>query len=86
MPGVDGATLLHAVADESPTTGRILLTGYTDDVSLASEQPLLHKLLAKPCSAAILREAIEQVTDGHDETRRGHDGVSRRSRRITVRK
>lgn len=64
MPVVDGATLLYAVADESPTTARILLTGYTNDVSLARVQPLLHKLLSKPCSAALLRDAIEQVLDG----------------------
>jgi len=68
MPGIDGATLLHAVNDKSPTTARILLTGYSDDDSLASLRPLLHKFLSKPCSAAILREAIEQVVDRSDDS------------------
>src|ERR1051325_11336974 len=77
MPGIDGAALLHAVNDESPTTSRILLTGYADDASLASLQPLLHKLLSKPCSAATLRKAIEQVVDGNDDTLRRHGAASR---------
>jgi YesN/AraC family two-component response regulator len=86
MPGIDGATLLHAVNDESPTTARILLTGYADDASLTRLQPLIHKLLSKPCNAATLRKAIEQVVDGNNDTSREHGAASRRTRKITVRK
>jgi DNA-binding NtrC family response regulator len=63
MPEIDGATLLHAVKDESPTTILILLTGYADDDMLARVRPVLHQLLHKPCSAATLRDAIECTAD-----------------------
>ena len=59
MPEVDGATVLHAVADRSPETLRILLTGHADDEVLARVRPVVHQLLEKPCSASALRAAIE---------------------------
>jgi DNA-binding NtrC family response regulator len=59
MPEIDGATVLHAVAEQSPETLRILLTGYADDEALARVRPVVHQLLEKPCSASVLRAAIE---------------------------
>lgn len=85
MPGVDGATLLQAVNDQSPTTVRIMLTGYADDDALARVRPVLHQLLSKPCSAASLRDAIERNIDSelgelgelrarsHDDDRNGSE-------------
>jgi CheY-like chemotaxis protein len=59
MADVDGATLLLRIHSDSPATVRILLTGYADDTDLGRARPALDRLLAKPCSAAVLREAIE---------------------------
>jgi DNA-binding NtrC family response regulator len=59
MPGLDGATLLQAVKDESPATIRIMLTGYAEDDALAYVRPVVDQLLEKPCSVVTLRDAIE---------------------------
>jgi YesN/AraC family two-component response regulator len=72
MPGVDGASLLNAVKDECPATVRILLSGYSDDATLALVLPLLHELLSKPCTVATLRSAIERFPRG---TQRSIDTV-----------
>jgi DNA-binding NtrC family response regulator len=68
MPGIDGATLLGMIERESPSTARIMLTGYADHASLARALPALHQLLNKPCGAAALRDAIERQleTRGND--------------------
>jgi CheY-like chemotaxis protein len=57
MPQVDGATLFRILREESPRTGRIMLSG-SDCESAMSD---IDELLAKPCSASYLRTAIERA-------------------------
>jgi len=54
MPGMDGATLLRQVKKTSPSTRRIVLSGYelTDSTGVAD------CVLQKPCSAKVLRDAV----------------------------
>ena len=56
MPVLDGATLLRVIADESPATVRILLSGGDGAVS-----PDYHEVLEKPCSSTSLRAANERA-------------------------
>jgi DNA-binding NtrC family response regulator len=73
MPGIDGAALLIASQRESPATARILLTGYANGADINRALLALHELLDKPCSAAVLRDAIERnlerCADDNEETR-----------------
>lgn len=62
MPGMDGATLLNQIREESPATSRIMLTGYADHDAIVRALPSLHQLLSKPCDAETLRAAIERGT------------------------
>ncbi len=63
MPGIDGATLLNVIKDESPATVRIMLSGHADREAIVRALPALHQLLSKPCDAATLRGAIERSVD-----------------------
>lgn len=62
MPGMDGAALLTAIMNESPSTRRILLSGYSDPEALERVRPALDELLTKPCDLVTLRAAIESAT------------------------
>jgi HD-like signal output (HDOD) protein len=62
MPGMDGATLLNQIREESPATSRIMLTGHADHEAIVRALPALHQLLSKPCDAETLRAAIERGT------------------------
>ncbi|HLL25373.1 MAG TPA: response regulator [Kofleriaceae bacterium] len=57
MPNIDGATLFKALREEAPETIRIMLSGSTCETA----QPDIDLLLPKPCSAAVLRAAIEHA-------------------------
>ena len=67
MPGMSGIELLSRVAQRSPTTGRILLTGYTDlEATLdAINRGHVHAYLTKPCAPpdvqAVVREVMERI-------------------------
>jgi len=69
MPGMDGATLLRSVKEESPATVRIMLTGHASRAAIGRLLPALHQLLAKPCTPAVLREVIERSVGGVDPER-----------------
>ena len=69
MPGIDGATLLNVIKDESPATVRIMLSGHADREAIVRALPALHQLLSKPCDAATLRGAIERSVDTADVDR-----------------
>jgi DNA-binding NtrC family response regulator len=58
MPNMDGAELLHAVSERSPTTGRVILTGYSEPETLERARLVAHEVLNKPCPADKLRAAI----------------------------
>src|SRR5688500_13752028 len=59
MPMVDGAMLFKTLRAESPHTMRIMLSG--SDCEAA--QGDIDELLAKPCPASVLRQAIERALD-----------------------
>jgi CheY-like chemotaxis protein len=59
MPVMDGFALLALIARESPHTMRILLSGSECD----SDSWEYHERLVKPCSATLLRAAIERALD-----------------------
>jgi CheY-like chemotaxis protein len=61
MPGMDGATLLAAVAGEFPAAARLVLSGYADPAQLERAREVAHALLAKPCPPDELQHAIEAV-------------------------
>ena len=59
MPNIDGATMFRILRDEAPQTMRIMLSG--SDCEAAQND--IDELLAKPCSASVLRAAIERALD-----------------------
>jgi len=61
MPGMDGATLLAQIRDRFPMTARVLLTGQASKVDLLRAIPVAQEILSKPCSPALLCQAIERV-------------------------
>jgi response regulator RpfG family c-di-GMP phosphodiesterase len=61
MPGMTGVELLERAKDSSPTTMRILLTGYADldAVRAAVNAGEVFRYLTKPWSNAVLRETVK---------------------------
>lgn len=59
MPGMDGAALLSRIRDLSPSTVRIILSGFTETEAAIRAVPVAHRFLAKPCDAPALRAALE---------------------------
>ena len=76
MPGMAGSELLVIVGRESPTTGRILLTGHAtvEAAARAINEAGIIRLLLKPCPPSALRAAIElalRTTPFEHRTRAG---------------
>jgi signal transduction histidine kinase len=75
MPGMSGVELLTRIAERSPATGRILITGYTDLASTidAINRGRVHAHLTKPCAPEELqltaRSVLERVTLARDNDR-----------------
>ncbi len=61
MPGMDGAELLGHVREEFPGTARLILSGYSEVELTARAVPVAYRVIAKPCAAKELAEAIERV-------------------------
>jgi len=61
MPGMDGATLLRAVARLNPNTVRIGLSGQTDPRQIPGCVDITHQFLTKPCTAADLVATVERT-------------------------
>lgn len=61
MPGMDGATLLRAVARLSPNTVRIGLSGQADPRQIPGCVDITHQFLTKPCAAADLVATVERT-------------------------
>ena len=61
MPGMDGGHLLNAVRDRWPDTGRLMLSGHTDEDDLIKVVSVAHRFLDKPCDRDVLVTAIEQA-------------------------
>jgi signal transduction histidine kinase len=65
MPGLSGVELLTRVAEHSPDTGRVLITGYTDLESTidAINRGQVHAYLTKPCAPEQLRVTARSVLE-----------------------
>lgn len=63
MPDIDGAALLDIVQRSYPTTRRLLLTSETRKLELGGALRVAHQILTKPCTAAVLREAIARLLE-----------------------
>ena len=63
MPTLDGIGFLKKAARTAPTVPRILLSGNVSNISLreAINQAMVTRVLAKPVSVAVLKDAIERV-------------------------
>lgn len=63
MPGLDGISFLRQAAYMAPTISRMLLSGNVSSISLreAISQAMVTRVLAKPVSSAVLKEAIDRV-------------------------
>jgi response regulator RpfG family c-di-GMP phosphodiesterase len=60
MPSMDGAEFLRIVAQQSPKTSRILLSGYADEAAIQDGTAATHHFLTKPCSDVEIIHAIER--------------------------
>ena len=65
MPGMDGATLLKAVAERWPQTIRIVLSGYSEDHQSARLLSIAHQYLSKPCEALEIESVITRCQELH---------------------
>jgi len=67
MPGMDGATLLHAAMQSCPHATRMLLTGEAgrDAAILAVNKGQIFRFLAKPCPIDELKAALEAAVAQH---------------------
>lgn len=61
MPGMDGAELLARVHERWPATVRIVLSGHMGEEAALRSARYAHQFLAKPCGAAVLREALDRA-------------------------
>lgn len=61
MPGMDGTALLRAVQQRYPTLMRLVLSGNTDQNTVAQAAAVAHQCLSKPCDPELLQQAIQQV-------------------------
>lgn len=63
MPGVTGVEVLRAVAEHSPATMRVLLTGYADMDSVAASvnEGEIYRFVEKPWNGPYLLDVVEQA-------------------------
>lgn len=63
MPEIGGVEVLRAVAEHSPATMRLLLTGYADldAVTASVNEGEIYRFIEKPWNAAYLIDAVEQA-------------------------
>jgi EAL domain-containing protein (putative c-di-GMP-specific phosphodiesterase class I)/CheY-like chemotaxis protein len=79
MPGMPGSKLLTVIANEFPTTGRILLTGHgtADTAARAINEAGVIRFLLKPCPVDQLRDAIEAALRTTPFEKRARSGRQR---------
>ncbi len=75
MPGIDGATLIDRVAEISPATIRIILSGESDPELTRRAAARCHWFLAKPLNPAALTEVIESMLEQREHDRLGIEAV-----------
>ncbi len=68
MPNMNGATFLRQVRQDYPDAVRLLLTGFADldTVVTAVNEGYIYRFIAKPCSAGVLLEAINDGIKQHN--------------------
>jgi CheY-like chemotaxis protein len=64
MPGMDGAAVAKAIAEQQPTVPVVLMTGWG---AFAAPPPGVHRVVAKPIRMAQLRECLAALA-GSDRT------------------
>lgn len=65
MPGMQGIELLATVRERSPSTARILLTGWSGEIPQAElDRAGLFALIAKPWDDGELRRAVREALAG----------------------
>jgi len=65
MPGISGEQLARAIAEKSPQTPVILLTGFGEEMHATRKNPGdINLVVSKPVSIADLRAAIHRVLSG----------------------
>jgi HD-like signal output (HDOD) protein len=60
MPGLDGTALIAQARCDSPSTVRIVLSGYADEDRSAQLLSLAHRYLSKPCEHTRLEQCIDR--------------------------
>jgi HD-like signal output (HDOD) protein/ActR/RegA family two-component response regulator len=58
MPGMDGAALLTHSQQQSPSTARVILSGYAHDETVLRAIPVSHRFLSKPLQPAELKRVL----------------------------
>ncbi len=61
MPGIGGVSVLQRTKEISPSTARIILSGYADREVVLKALPVAHQFLSKPCNADVLHAVIERA-------------------------
>lgn len=61
MPGLDGAQFLREVQVRYPESVRIILSGYSEELSVLKTVKIAHQYLSKPCKPENLIEAVEKA-------------------------
>lgn len=62
MPGMDGAELLTEVRRVSPSSARVILSGYAELESLVRSSQVAHQFLNKPCDIDEIKRSVERVS------------------------
>jgi EAL domain-containing protein (putative c-di-GMP-specific phosphodiesterase class I)/CheY-like chemotaxis protein len=78
MPAMDGISFLKQSARMAPNIHRMLLSGNVSSLSLreAINQAMVTRVLAKPVSVAVLKQAIERIIDADRTARKTVGGPS----------
>jgi HD-like signal output (HDOD) protein/ActR/RegA family two-component response regulator len=66
MPGVNGTALVAHARTHSPSTIRIVLSGYVDDEQSHRLVSLAHRYLSKPCETKKLEDCIDRCLATRD--------------------
>lgn len=61
MPGMTGAQLLNEVMKRYPATGRIILSGYTEQEDIWRCVGATHQFLAKPCDLPSIQATLNRM-------------------------
>jgi len=61
MPGTDGAELLRLVRSCSPSTARIVLSGFAEEEAVFRSTRVAHQFLSKPCDVDLLKRTIAEI-------------------------